>query len=490
MYKRQSKQLTILDFGMPLGMELRSDNEWVQRSRLISWDYIEEEYMQFFLNSKTGNVAKHSRLVLGALIIQRHYGYSDRKLVSMIRDTPCLQYFCGLPEFKQEAPFNASSLVNFRKRVTPEFIDKINEKMISTGINVMGKFASYQQTLISQGTNKWKKVTLNDETCLDSTACPQYITFPTDIKLIYAVLCNLLKMLFYLHDIDLSTIFKREIRDTYLKVIMNNKRTKEDLHIGIGKLLDYVFVLIQKVEHHLSRGNKLPNRFMVKLPIISKIYEQQTFMLANPGMPITNRIISLSAWWASSIYRNKDGKRFEYGSQFDISTNNDFVRIVKLSFSAYNEECTLPTAAKRYFDIYGHYPSVIIADTKYRNEKNRQICKNHNIKLPGIPLGKNKNKDVTTTDAEKVEHKNKRTVVERKFSYVKGSFGLDRVHTFHPDTTKAVIYLGVFAMNLETAYKYAKRMPEFILLLIKRLVYEIISPKYASYGSVETINTK
>jgi hypothetical protein len=447
--------------------------------------------MQLFFGSKTGNVAKHSRLVFGALTIQRYYGYSDRELVRKIRDTPCFQYFCGLPEFKQEAPFNASSLVNFRKRMTPEFMDKINEKMISIGINVMGKFASYQETLEAEGTNKWKKVTLNDETCLDSAACPQHITYPTDIKLIYSVLLFLLKMLFYLRDIDLrKKKKKKEIREIYLKVVMNTKRTKEDLHIGISKLLDYVNVLLQRVECHLSLGKKPPNRYMVKLPIISKIYEQQTFKLANPDVPIANRILSLSAWWASAIYRNKDGAKFEYGSQFDISTNNDFVRIEKLSFSAYNEECTLPTTADRYFEIHGRYPSVILADTKYRNEKNRNICIERKIKLPGKPLGKNKAKESCNTEAKDTEYKNKRTVVERKFSYVKGSFGLDRIHTFHPDTTKAVIYLGVFAMNLETTYKYALRLPEFLLLFIKRIAYAITSPVYASCGRFEPILAK
>ena len=483
MYKYQSKQITIMDFGMPCGMELRADNEWVQRARLVPWDFVEDKYSRQYENSKTGNVAKHSRLVFGSLAIQRFYNCSDRVLVRMIRDTPCLQYFCGLPEFKQEAPFNASSLVNFRKRMTPEFMDKINEKMISIGLNVMTQVVEHQEKQEAEGEKILKKVTMNDEVVIDSSACPQYITYPTDIKLIYAVVCKLLIMLIYLLEIDLDfKVAKKQVRDIYLNVVMKKKRTQEDIRCGVGKLLEYVDVYLKRVVYHLSIGKTLPNRFIDKLPIIIKIYEQQIHKHRFPDVTIPNRILSLSAWWSSSIYRNKDGAKFEYGSQFDLSTNNDFVRIERLSFAAYNEEINLPTAIERYLKNYGHYPSAVLADTKYRNENNRNLCSEHNIKLPGKPLGKNKAKEVNVSEAEEIEHKNKRTIVERKFSYVKGSFGLDCIHTFHPDTTKAVIYLGVFAMNLETTLKYAMRLPEFLLLFIIRSIYTIISLLFAPYS--------
>ena len=48
MYKRQSKQTTIFDFGMPLGMELDPNNRWVKKSEMIPWDIIEVRYSELF----------------------------------------------------------------------------------------------------------------------------------------------------------------------------------------------------------------------------------------------------------------------------------------------------------------------------------------------------------------------------------------------------------------------------------------------------------
>ncbi|MCL2065565.1 MAG: hypothetical protein FWG98_14495 [Candidatus Cloacimonetes bacterium] len=92
MYKRQSKQATIFDFGMPLGKELDSNNRWVKKSELIPWDIIEGWYSELFKDIFTGNVAKPLRLIWGVLIIQSERRIPDEELVKQISETPCLQY--------------------------------------------------------------------------------------------------------------------------------------------------------------------------------------------------------------------------------------------------------------------------------------------------------------------------------------------------------------------------------------------------------------
>ena len=91
MYKFQSKQTTILDFDMPMGLELNPNNRWVQKAATIPWDIIEKRYANLFKDSTTGNVAKPVRLVVGALLIQQQYGFSDEELVHQIQETHCLQ---------------------------------------------------------------------------------------------------------------------------------------------------------------------------------------------------------------------------------------------------------------------------------------------------------------------------------------------------------------------------------------------------------------
>lgn len=69
-------------------------------------------------------------MALGPLLIQRQLGFSDRELVEEIRENPYLQYFVGLPGYQSEAPYVPSLLVEFRKRLTDEIIDEINEMII------------------------------------------------------------------------------------------------------------------------------------------------------------------------------------------------------------------------------------------------------------------------------------------------------------------------------------------------------------------------
>lgn len=118
------------DFQQPLGMKLREDKPWVKKAQIIPWSKIEVRYAALF-PSKTGNVAKPLRRALGALIIYLEYGYADEELALQIQENPYLQYFCGYPSFDDsKPPFDASLIVHFRKRTTPEILAEINEMII------------------------------------------------------------------------------------------------------------------------------------------------------------------------------------------------------------------------------------------------------------------------------------------------------------------------------------------------------------------------
>lgn len=95
--------MKLSDFGLPMGVTLSPDNRWVKKAELIPWEEIEIRYAALFKNRK-GNVAKPLRLALGALIIQTERRLSDEETPLQIQETPCLQYFCGLPEYKDKLP--------------------------------------------------------------------------------------------------------------------------------------------------------------------------------------------------------------------------------------------------------------------------------------------------------------------------------------------------------------------------------------------------
>ena len=98
-------------------------------AELIPWLKFEVEYAEKF-SEKMGAPAKPFRMALGALIIKEKLGISDRETVEQIRENPYLQYFIGMSDYSNEAPFEASMMVYFRERVTMDFVKKINQKMV------------------------------------------------------------------------------------------------------------------------------------------------------------------------------------------------------------------------------------------------------------------------------------------------------------------------------------------------------------------------
>lgn len=76
------------------------------------------------------NAAKPLRLALGACVIQVEYGYTDEETV---QENPYLQCFCGYPGYDDEhLPFDSSTMVYFRKRLTSEVLGEINEVFLNT----------------------------------------------------------------------------------------------------------------------------------------------------------------------------------------------------------------------------------------------------------------------------------------------------------------------------------------------------------------------
>ena len=179
MYKFDNGQISLEDFGQPIGMNLKNSNRWVKRAQTIPWLEIEKKYAKLFSNKK-GNVAKSLRLGLGARIIQAEYGYSDAETPLQIQENPYLQYFCGYKAFDDsKPPFDPSMMVYFRKRLTPEIIGEINEMIISA-----------EQAKLEKEKEKSSKDESDDDDknsgtmIVDATCAPSQISYPQDVSLL------------------------------------------------------------------------------------------------------------------------------------------------------------------------------------------------------------------------------------------------------------------------------------------------------------------
>ena len=98
-------------------------------AEMIPWEEFESTYARQF-SEDMGAPAKGFRMALGALIIKEKLGVSDRETIDQIRENPYLQYFLGLHEYSDQAPFDASMLVHFRKRIGLDLVIAVNESVV------------------------------------------------------------------------------------------------------------------------------------------------------------------------------------------------------------------------------------------------------------------------------------------------------------------------------------------------------------------------
>lgn len=155
-------------------------------------------------------------MALGALIIQTKFQFPDRELVEQITENPYLQYFIGLAGYQEEAPFDASTLVLFRKRISAGMLIEVNEYLLahkdddnntppSSG-NPDDNAASKEET---------NKGTLT----LDATCAPANIRYPQDSSLLdeargklETIICSFCKS----YGLPLPRRYRRCARKDYL----------------------------------------------------------------------------------------------------------------------------------------------------------------------------------------------------------------------------------------------------------------------------------
>ena len=70
------------------------------------------------------------RVAIGSIIIKHMCNLSDRETVQQIQENIYMQYFIVFSSFSNEEPFDHSLFVEFRKRLTIDDINYINEEIV------------------------------------------------------------------------------------------------------------------------------------------------------------------------------------------------------------------------------------------------------------------------------------------------------------------------------------------------------------------------
>ena len=439
MYKFDDGQISIHEFGQPVGMKLQENNRWVKKAMTIPWGTIERSYADLFVNRK-GNVAKPLRLALGACIIQAEYGYADVELTLQIQEGPYLQYFCGYKAYDDsKLPFDPSLMVYFRKRLTPEILGEINELiLIDSEANAPPDDDDHDENGSNHGT-----------LIVDATCAPSQIKYPQDTSLLNEAreLTEALIDVLHTPGTQKPRTYRKRAHKDYLDVIRNRKPGAKKIRKAIGKQLNYLSRNLKSIDTQLENGGTLNPQQQFKLETIRHVYTQQKTMYDTRTHSISDRIVSMSQPWIRPIVRGKAGKAVEFGAKLDISVVNGWTRLEYCSFDAYNEATKLKDVIGRYQARTGFYPRRILADKIYRNRDNLAYCKERGIRLAGPALGRPK-KDAQVDRAQNYLDECQRVEVERQFSLAKRKCGLGLISAKLKETADHCIAMSILLLNL------------------------------------------
>ena len=289
MYKFDNGQISIHEFGQPVGMKLHENNRWVKKATTIPWCAIESRYAALFSNRK-GNVAKPLRLVLGACIIQAEYGYPDVEVPLQIQENPYLQYFCGYKAYDDSRlPFDPYLMVYFRKRLTPEILGEINE-MILTAQDPENK-DNHDEDGGNSGT-----------LIVDATCAPSQIKYPQDTALLNEARELTETLIDELHTTGSKKprTYRKRARKDYLSIVRNRKPGAKKIRKAIGKQLNYLSRNLKSIEALLGNDHVLNPRQQFKLETIRALYTQQKTMYDTRSHSIADRIVRYKSTMDSS----------------------------------------------------------------------------------------------------------------------------------------------------------------------------------------------
>ena len=462
MYRKDAPhQLTFENFYLPFGGHLRGDNRWVILADQIPWDQIEDAYGELFCDDN-GCPAKPARMALGALLIKERLSVSDRETVEQIAENPYLQYFLGLMEYQDAAPFDHSMMTHFRKRFDKEMLAEINESIVSGAMEPKHKAAVSAMTGDNDDDNSSDdqnpSLSNKGKMIVDATCTPADIAYPTDLSLVNEAREKSEEIIDAMHKSFIGIrkkprTYRQKARKAYLAVAKQKKPGCKKIRKAVGQQLRYLKRNLRSIDRMAEEGLLLylDKRLYRLLLAIKELYRQQQWMYEARSHSIADRLVSLYQPHVRPIVRGKAKSPVEFGAKVSISLVDGFSFVEKIGWDAYNESCDLIEQIKQYRKRFGCYPASVHADKIYRTRNNRRFCKKHGIRLSGPPLGR-RTEDATLLKEQKKlqrQDENDRIAVEGKFGQGKRRFSLARIMTKLAGTSEVSIMVSFIVMNLE-----------------------------------------
>lgn len=463
------KQLTIEEFKTPFQAEMRADNRWVKLSKIVPWDAFASLYVSK-MDIKQGRPGIHPRIVLGALIIKHLEKLEDRGVIAAIQENIYMQFFVGMAGFNPDPVFSASLFVDLRKRVGNDVFDKLNTELIKAVSDTVDSDILQNSEAPSDENNDNKPQSPNKgKLQMDATVADQYITYPTDSKILNASRKRLEKMIDALYELNGKQGSKprtyRRKMDVLFLDYSKKKRKSKAVHRKMNrKLLECVKRNLAYINSFLDsiENNRCSTYFPLGyddqkiLWVIQNAYRQQKQMYDEKTNSCKDRIVNIWQPHVRPVPRGKIKSKIEFGSKLGVSLDNGFARIDTLSWHVYNEAGDLKKQVNNYLGLHGYYPELVLVDKIYATRENRKWLKERNIRITAPALGRKSKASKNESYRKKKQRKaeaSERNQIEGKFGQGKNGYNLNQIRAKLKSTSESWIGAIFFIMNLKNLDK-------------------------------------
>ena len=165
---------------------------------------------------------------------------------------------------------------------------------------------------------------------VDATACPQDITYPTDL----GVLNDCREKSEELMDVVYkhSTLkrkprnYRENARKDYLRTAQKKNKSRKEIRMALGKQLRYLKRNLSTIELLLDTCKGIPfspSEYKYWL-VIQHAYAQQLHMYQTRVHSVEDRIVSIHQPHVRPIVRGKSTAKVEFGAKINVSLVNGF----------------------------------------------------------------------------------------------------------------------------------------------------------------------
>ena len=452
--------------------ELDKTNRWVALGDLLPWTELEKEYNSRLENQKNGAGNKPARMILGAMIIKHNLNLSDAETIEIIRESPYMQYFCGLHEFTDKPVFDLSLFVTIRKRISEEELNKMTVKILNKQKRLLEEKRKREEeeakkngeelpapepedpnaaSFTDSKGRKHKGVLKIDATCADAE-----MRYPVDVDIIHGgcrkVTDYIMKVceMFELHKP--RTNYKRT-RQAYLQLVKKAKKKGRMVRETIVVMLNYLHKDIRILMDLLAKDKTYYESLFTyekrTLTAILKMYHQQEEMYRLKKHTCADRILSIFQPHVRAIVRGKAKARTEFGAKIGASIVEGYTFIDHHSRDAYNVNQDLLLQIKLFKERFGSLPATILANKIYLNRANRDILEDFEVHSYCKPLGRPP-KDPPSDEMKSRVAKaiGERNEIEYSFGTGKRIYRANDIRAKLPDTARCWTGMCYFVKNV------------------------------------------